>query len=247
MKRLRAPITVSLASSQSFLALLICYLATTTCASGEGKMGNRQSWLAVFIVLGAAAAMAQNLELTGFIGGQLNGGLDLSTAFFRRIDVQNGRTYGLAADYLRGDHYGVEFMWSYNKADTLAQPAGGGSGVKVFTLDSNQYIGNFLAHFTRREKSVRPFVLIGVGVTNLHVAQPGVDSTTRLVGDLGGGVKYNFSRRLGLRLQAKWSPAYLATTRAGYWCDPVWGGCWVLGDNHYLNEFDATAGVTIRF
>jgi hypothetical protein len=210
-------------------------------------MGNRQAWLAVCMLFGAATAMAQNIELTGFIGRQMNGGLDLSTAVFSRIDVQNGTNYGLAVSYLRGDHYGVEFMWAYNKADTLAQPAGGGSGVKVFTLDSNQYIGNFLAHFASREKSVRPFVLIGVGATNLHAAQPGVNSSTRLVGDLGGGVKYNISRRLGLRFQAKWSPAYLATTRVGYWCDPVWGGCWAVGDDHYLNEFDATAGVTLRF
>ncbi len=126
-------------------------------------MGRRQPWLAVWMILGAATAMGQNVELTGFIGRQMNGGLDLSTAFFRRMDVQNGRTYGLAAGYLRGDHYGVEFMWAYNKADTVAQPSGGGSGVKIFTLDTNQYIGNFLAHFTRREKSVRPFVLHGIG------------------------------------------------------------------------------------
>ena len=200
------------------------------------------------MVLGAATAMAQNVELTGFIGRQMNGGLDLSTALFRRIDVQNGTNYGLAAGYLRGDYFGLEFMWAYNKADTLAQPAGGGSSVRVFTLDTNQYIGNVLVHFARREKSVRPFLMLGMGATNLHPARQGVSSSsTRLVGDLGGGVKYNFSRRLGLRFQAKWSPAYLATTRVGYWCDPVWGGCWAVGDDHYLNEFDATAGVTLRF
>jgi hypothetical protein len=198
-------------------------------------MGNRQSWLALCMIIGATTALGQNIELTGFFGGQMNGGLDLSTAFFRRLDVQNGKTYGLAAGFLRGDHYGAEFMWAYNKADTVAQPKGGGPDVKVFTLDTNQYIGNFLIHFTRREKAVRPFVLLGVGATNLHAARAGVDSSTRLVGDLGGGVKYNFSRHLGLRLQAKWSPAFLATTKAGYWCDPVWGGCWVVGDNHYLN------------
>jgi len=210
-------------------------------------MGNRQPWLAVCLLFGAATAMAQNVELTGFIGRQMNGGLDLSTAIFRRIDVQNGANYGLAAGFLRGDYYGAEFMWAYNKADTMAQPKGEGSEVKVFALDINQYIGNFLIHFARRQKAVRPFVLLGVGATSLRPARVGVGGSTRLVGDLGGGVKYNFSRHLGLRLQAKWSPAFLATTKAGYWCDPVWGGCWVVGDNHYLNEIDATAGVTLRF
>lgn len=120
----------------------------------------------------------------GFFGRQANGGLDLSTAFFRRIDVQNGNAYGLAAGYLRGDYYGLEFMWAYNKADTLAQPAGGGSGIKIFTLDTNQYIGNFLFHFTGREKAIRPFMMLGMGATNLHPAREGVSSSTRLVGIL---------------------------------------------------------------
>jgi hypothetical protein len=210
-------------------------------------MGSRQPWLFICLILGAATAVGQNVELTGFIGRQWNGGLDLSTSLFRRIDVQNGTSYGLGAGILRGDRYGVEFSWTYNKADTLAQPTGGGPGAKIFTLDTNQYVGNLLFHFAGREKPVRPFLLIGGGATNLHPARPGVNSTTRMVGDLGGGVKYNFSRRLGLRLQAKWSSAYIATTRAGYWCDPFWGGCWSVGDNHFLNEIDATAGLTLRF
>jgi hypothetical protein len=83
----------------------------------------------------------------------MNGGLDLSTAFFQRMDAQNGRTYGLARLF-GGDYYGVEFM-GHNKADTVARPSE--EIGKIFTLDTNQYIGNFLAHFTRREKSVRPF------------------------------------------------------------------------------------------
>jgi hypothetical protein len=73
-------------------------------------------------------------------------------------------------------------------------------------------------------------------------ARQGVPGTTRFAFDVGGGVKYNFMRHFGLRLQAKWSPVYITTTKGGYWCDPFWGGCWVVGDNHYLNEFDATAG-----
>jgi len=210
-------------------------------------MGIRRPWRALCIVLATATALGQNFELTGFIGGQMNGGIDFSTILFQRIDVQNGKTYGLAADYLLSDRSGIDFTWAYNKADTVAQPNGGGSDVKVFTLDSNQYLVNLLFHFADRQKPVRPFLLIGAGANSLHAARQGVSGTTHFVGDLGGGVKYNFSRRLGLRFQAKWSPTYLTTTSAGYWCDPSWGGCWTVGKNHFLNEIDATAGVTLRF
>jgi hypothetical protein len=48
-------------------------------------------------VLVAPTARAQRgIKVTPFIGGQVNGGLDLSTARYNRIDVQNGLNYGLA-------------------------------------------------------------------------------------------------------------------------------------------------------
>ena len=210
-------------------------------------MRNTALWAVIVVTLAAAMASGQNFEVTASVGGQLNGGLDLSTTSFHRIDVQNGLVYGLGGGYLLGDHMGVEFTWAYNKADTVAQPRGGGPEKKVFTLDTNQYFGNFLFHFARREKPLRPFVLVGGGATNLSPALDGVNGTTRFAWALGGGAKYNFSRWLGLRFQAKWSPTYITTTTAGYWCSPSWGGCWAVGDNHFLNEFDATAGITVRF
>ena len=202
------------------------------------------------ILLSMAAGFAQgqkNFEATGMVGYQLNGGLDLSTSLFKRIEVRNGLSYGAGLGYLLGDRYSVEFMWTYNKANTFAQPRNGGSDIKLFVLDTNQYFGNFLFHFANREKQLRPFVLLGAGGTNLHPAFPGVASVTRFAFAVGGGAKYNLTKRFGLRLQAKWSPTYITTTHAGYWCDPFWGGCWAVGNDHYLHQFDGAAGLTFRF
>lgn len=69
-----------------------------------------------------ASAFAQNIEFTGQVGGQLNGGVNLATSLFHRIEVANGVNYGITAGYLLGEHYGVEFQWNRNKADTFAQP-----------------------------------------------------------------------------------------------------------------------------
>ena len=173
----------------------------------------------VWIYIAAATASAQNVEITAFVGGQTNGGLDLSTTAFQRIDVQNGINYGLGAGYLLGEHAGVEFLWNYNNANTVAEPRAGGSNVKLFTLDTNQYFANFLFHSSPREQKLRPFVMAGLGATNLHVASSGISSITRFAFTLGAGAKYNFNRRLGVRLQAKWSPTYITTTAGGFWCD----------------------------
>ena len=203
------------------------------------------SALIVFFLL--TSAFSQNVELTGYVGGQFNGGLDLSTSLFRRIEVENSTNYGLSAGYLVGEHYGVEFQWNHSKADTFAQPAGGGSDIKVFALNQDQYMGNFLFHFTDREAKLRPFAFFGLGASHLSPDRSGVDSTTRFAFSLGGGAKYNISKHFGLRGQAKWSPTYITTTDGGYWCDPFWGGCWVVGNDHYLHEFDVSGGITFRF
>jgi len=193
------------------------------------------------------SAFAQNFEISGHIGRQFNGGIDLSTSLFQRIDVADSTNFGATAGYLLGDHYGVEFQWNHTRADTSAQPLGGGPEVKIFTLNQNQYMGNFVFHFTGRESRLRPFAFIGLGASDLSTNRPGVSGTTRFAFALGGGAKYNLSKHFGLRGQAKWSPTYITTTNGGYWCDPFWGGCWVVGNDHYLNEFDISGGITLRF
>ena len=202
----------------------------------------------VFSVVGAPTAWAQRgIEVTPFIGGQINGGLDLSTAAYNRIDMQNGLNYGVNVGYLIGTHAGVEFIWNHNQAGALAQPTSGGPGVKVFNLNSNQYLGDFIFHLKNRESRLRPFVLVGAGAAHLAPDRSQVNSITRFAWVFGGGVKYNFSQHLGVRLQAKWSPTYINTITEGVWCDPFWFGCWTKGDSVFLKEFDGTAGLTFRF
>ena len=203
------------------------------------------SALTSFVVL--PSAFAQRVELTGLIGSQLNGGVDLSTSLFHRIDVQNSTNYGATAGILFGDYYGLELQWNHTRGDTIAQPRGGGSGVKVFTLNQNQYMGNFVLHFKSEESRLRPFAFVGLGASSLSTNRKGVGGATRFAVSLGAGAKCNLTRHFGLRGQLKYSPTYLTTTDAGYWCDPSWGGCWVVGNNHYLHEFDIAGGIVFRF
>ena len=196
----------------------------------------------------AVSAAAQNVEITGQVGGQINGGADLSTSVFHRIEVANGANYGITAGYLVGEHYGVEFQWNQNEADTRGQPIGGLPSAKLFTLRQDQYMGNFLFHLTSKDAMLRPFVFFGLGANALDANVSGVSGSTRFAYALGAGAKYNVSRHLGFRGQFRWAPTYLTTTsNGGYWCDPVWGGCWVVGNSHYLHEFDITGGITLRF
>lgn len=199
-------------------------------------------WLVLLAT--ATVVAAQNVEVTPFAGGQINGGLNVNSAFFHRIEVQNAVNYGASLGYLLGEHTGIEFMWSHNKANTVAQPVVG-SSIHIFNLQTNQFLGDFLYHFADRQTRLRPFMMLGLGAGHLAPDNRGT-GITRFVFALGGGLKYNFSPHLGARLQAKWSPTFITTTSGGIWCDPFFG-CWPVGNNHFLNEFDLTAGLTFRF
>jgi hypothetical protein len=104
----------------------------------------------VWIVMAAPAAWSQKgIEIAPFVVRQLNGGLDISTAVFNRIDAQNGMSYGISGVYLLGEYTGVEFMWNHNKADTRAQFTAGGTASKVLELHINQYLGDFVVQGSR--------------------------------------------------------------------------------------------------
>jgi opacity protein-like surface antigen len=202
---------------------------------------------ASFLLCAAATGFAQNFEVTGYGGGQFTGGADLSTTIFQRIEVDNSANYGVIVGYLIGEHGGVEFQWNRSTGDTRLEPRTGGPSVKIFALDQNQYMGNFVFHFKERESKLRPFAFFGLGASHLSPDRANVDSITRFAFAIGGGAKVNLHKHFGLRGQVRYAPTYLTTTTEGFWCDPFWGGCWTVGDDHYLHAFDVSAGITFRF
>ena len=105
----------------------------------------------VWLIVAAPTAWAQRgIEVTPFIGGQINGGLDLSTPLYNRIEVQNGLNFGVSAGYLIGNYGSVEFKWNHNKADTVAQSVGGGADRKVQPAYlSNRGSGQGVLHHER--------------------------------------------------------------------------------------------------
>ena len=203
--------------------------------------------LASLLILSTAPSYSQNVEITGNVGYQVNGGADLQTSIFHRIEVGNSFNYGLTVGYLLGEHYGLEFQWNRTNPSTYAEPIGGGPSPKIFTMSQNQYLGNFLIHFTPKDATLRPFFMVGMGASSLSPERRGIDGSTHFVGALGAGAKYNMGKHFGLRGQLKYSPTYLTTTDGGIWCDPFWGGCWTVGNSHYLHEFDMGGGITFRF
>lgn len=52
--------------------------------------------------------------------------------------------------------------------------------------------------------------------------------------------------RVGARVGVLWTPTYIKSDAAGWWCDPFWG-CYLVGNAQYSHQFDISGGITFRF
>ena len=73
-----------------------------------------------------------------------------------------------------------------------------------------------------------------------------IPGETRFSGTGAAGLKIYPDRAFGIRLEARWTPTYIKSEAAGWWCDPFWG-CYVVGDAQYANQFELAGGITFRF
>jgi opacity protein-like surface antigen len=100
---------------------------------------------------------------------------------------------------------------------------------------------------------MRPFVLFGLGATsygevsiNTGLRDFTTGGETQFSTTWGAGVKIFPAPKFGVRLAVEWTPTYIKTDSAGWWCDPYWG-CYLVGNAQYSSSFQFNGGVTVRF
>ena len=120
-------------------------------------------------------------------------------------------------------------------------------------MSVRNYHGYLAYNFGDPDAAVRPYVLGGLGATqygtldvNVGGIDRSVDGDTQFSSTWALGVKLFPSPRFGLRLEGRWTPTYIKSDAAGWWCDPFWG-CYVVGSAQYSNQFELSGGITLRF
>jgi Outer membrane protein beta-barrel domain len=211
-----------------------------------------RSWLhisalivAVLSVSVLPAAAQYRFELQPFVGYKFGGGVDVGSNALgiSRINVDSSIAYGATATFNPTENFGLEFLWNRQPTNASGSYSGGGTYPTKVGVTLDQFHGDFLFSFAGHGSKVEPFVLFGVGATDMHGAG---SSTTKFSFGVGGGVKYFVSRHIGFRAQARYAPTYLYTTNGGVWCN-WWGYCWTVPNDHFLQQGDVTAGVIFRF
>jgi outer membrane protein W len=207
-----------------------------------------------------ARAQETRLEISGNAGWTFSDGVSSSggainvpgVGTFNRIDPKDSFSWGLTAGYHFTENWELEFQYDQQQSKL---EAGGTNTVEIGDFKIHTYHGVFAYNFGDERASARPFVFFGAGATSypgltftsVITGQPRtIDGKSQFSGTFGLGVKVYPSKNAGIRLQGRWTPTYIKSDQAGWWCDPYWG-CYVVSNAQYSNQFELTGGITLRF
>lgn len=210
----------------------------------------------MFLMTGVVPAFAQGkVEVSGFLGWALADGVDGNAVLagngqvYDTIEPKDSMIYGFTVGVLVGEGAELGFRWA--QAPTTLQVTGTAT-TELGDMSINSYHGYFAYNFGEVDAPMRPFVMIGLGATNYGSVDATIAGVNRSLGGetqfsttWAAGVKVH-ARAVGLRLAAEWTPTYIKTDSAGWWCDPYWG-CYLVGNSQYSHQFQFNAGVIFRF
>lgn len=187
-------------------------------------------------------------EVTPFVGYETNGYFPVnpisSTVTVNKLRVNGATSFGSFIGYSVTSNAEFEFMWDRNLTSYSEQPPPGAAYVKAYNSTVDQYQFGALYTILGSEYKWRPYIAGSVGFT--HEFNSG-GNPTRLdfSYSLGGGVKYEFSRHVGLRGDARYMPTY-ANSSLALFCDPFFG-CFTAKVSNYQHRGNFVGGLVFRF
>jgi outer membrane protein W len=164
----------------------------------------------------------------------------------------DGYNWGVTAGLFLTQRFMIEFLFALQQSRLQVD---GTRTVDLGDFDTKNYHGLLSYHWGPPRGPLRPYVLAGVGLTHYRdvrirdlpeEVEIFLPSNIRLSTTWGGGVKWYGGRRLGARLEGRWTPAYIRSTTDGWYCSEFWG-CWTTGDAQIANQIEFTGGVLVRF
>lgn len=210
----------------------------------------------VLVLAVVVPASAQRVEVGVHGGYVFSDGVDGDAVLasdgniYDEIDVADSASWGASVGVLLGEQMEVGFLFNQQMSRMDVK---GTSTVEVGDLTVTSYHPYFAFNFGAADAKARPYVLFGFGAThygNVDFVALGasrqISSETQFSSTLGAGLKYYPAPHVGVKFGVQWTPTYIKSDNAGWWCDP-WYGCYLVGDPQYSNQFQLSGGVTFRF
>ena len=222
----------------------------------------RVSWLVTLATLAwtvPAFAQGPQVEVSVLLGWTISDGVSGDPVvtgdgeIFDQIDPKDSFKWGLMGGVLLGEYGNAEVGFMYGQQLSMLQ-ATGTTTIDIGDMTVSTYHGYFGYNFFENDARVRPYLFGGLGATSFgsvdYTRRSGVTGTingeTQFSTTWGAGVKFYGSGNVGGRVGLQWTPTYIKSDAAGWWCDP-WYGCYLVGDPQYSSQFDISGGILFRF
>jgi hypothetical protein len=170
---------------------------------------------------------------------------------YNRVDPNNGANFGFQVGFNVNPNAELGFM--YRHQWSKLNISGPGVSTDLGDLGIDGYHGYFAYYFGDPEAKLNPYVLAGFGATHVGsvdyvtpLKSGSTASGTEFSTTWGAGVRFTVAQHFGVKGGISWTPTYVKSDYAGWWCDPWWG-CYVVGNAQYMNQFHFEAGITIRY
>ncbi len=212
------------------------------------KMG----MLITLLVLAAVPALAQDrsgtFELSPFGGGNFGGTLTTFSPTAQtgpKLDVGDAGTYGVRFGYNFSNRGGIEFAWAHAANGVFDRASGAfAPRTRLGNFDTDAFEANGVFGFTRGK--VVPYFTIGGGVHSMKLSLTGESSSseTKFVGNLGVGVKFWITPRLGIRLEGRARSTSIGNGSSCHdhsYCDNSYS------DSNWYTSGEATGGLSFAF
>jgi len=168
------------------------------------------------------------------------------------VPISMSENFGVMAGVSFWGNFQGEFMWNRQPTSLSAHNPNDGTYSFVSNMNLDMYQFDVLYQFKSAEaklRGFRPFVVGGLGLSHFGVppsnGQQVLGFSNRFSYNLGGGVKYFFTRHFGLRAEARWSPSH-TTQGQTVFCDPVFG-CSPAAVANKAEQGQANIGLIYRF
>jgi hypothetical protein len=170
---------------------------------------------------------------------------NINVAGISSLEIQDASAYGLILSFNVDPHGQVDVQYSDERTELQAHGSGVVGGAKLFDLDvQNWQVGGTYA-WSEPEKPVRGYVGFSLGLTHFQPHDSAFDGDSEFAFSFYGGARIRLAKHLALRLQAQWIATHISSNSEVF-CSST-GFCYVAVDGEYLDQFEAAAGLTIKF
>jgi hypothetical protein len=212
------------------------------------------------LAIGASTASAQaKISITGLFGWSFADGvsgdnfLAANGNVYNRVDPQDSVHFGISGGVFVNPQTEIGFLY---RRQMTKLDASGTVTTTLGDLNIDNYHGYFTYYFGDPEARFNPYFMGGFGATHFSNVnftssvggvQRSLQGGTQFSSTWGAGIRVNANEHFGIKAGMQWTPIYIKSDAAGWWCDPWWGGCYVVGNAQYANQFEIYGGVTIKF